>query len=68
MTVGLVRRLERGGEVHEPLDLDAVSGAHVRDVVEVGRRRDQLRAAVGVAASAKEAKLLLGLDRYLWNQ
>ena len=49
----LVRRLQGGGEVHQPLDLDAVAGAHVRDVVEVGRRRDQLRAPVGVATKER---------------
>ena len=43
-----VGRLQGGGQVHEPLDLDAVAGAHVRDVVEVRGGRDQLGAAVGV--------------------
>ncbi len=44
----LVRRLQGGWQVHQALDLDAVAGAHVGDVVEVRRGRDQLGTAVRV--------------------
>ena len=45
----LVRRLQGGGEVHQPLDLDAVSRAHVSDVVEVRRSTDHLGATVRIS-------------------
>jgi hypothetical protein len=54
----LVSRLEGGGQVHEALDLDAVAGTHVRDVVEVGRRGNQLGASIGVPAGMINASLL----------
>ena len=45
----LVGRLQGGGEVHQPLDLDAVSRAHVSDVVEVRRSTDHLGATVRIS-------------------
>ena len=48
----LVRRLQGGGEVHQPLDLDAVSGAHVSDVVEVGGSTDHLGATVRISKNS----------------
>ena len=45
----LVRRLQGGGEVHQPLDLNAVSRAHVSDVVEVRGSTDHLGATVRIS-------------------
>ena len=45
----LVRRLQGGGKVHQPLDLDAVSRAHVSDVVEVRGSTDHLGATVRIS-------------------
>ena len=45
----LVRRLQGGGQVHQPLDLDAVPRAHVSDVVEVGGSTDHLGATVRIS-------------------
>ena len=45
----LVSRLQGGGQVHQPLDLDAVPGAHVSDVVEVRGSTDHLGATVRIS-------------------
>ena len=45
----LVRRLQGGWEVHQPLDLDAVSRAHMSDVVEVRGSTDHLGATVRIS-------------------
>ena len=34
------------GQVKEPLHLNPVTGTHVTDVIEIGRRRDHLRTAI----------------------
>ena len=47
----LVRRLQRGGQVHQPLDLDPVSRPHVRDVVEVRRSADHFGPSVRIPAT-----------------
>ena len=44
----LVGRLQGGGQVHQPLDLDPVPGTHVGDVVEVGGSADHLGSPVRV--------------------
>ena len=45
----LVSRLQGGGQVHQSLDLDAVPGAHVSNVVEVGGSTDHLGATVRIS-------------------
>ena len=45
----LVGRLQGGGQVHQPLDLDAVPRAHVSDVVEVRGSTDHLGATVRIS-------------------
>ena len=44
-----VRFVYRRGQVEQALHLDAVARAHVTDVVEIGGRRDHLRASVVVS-------------------
>ena len=51
----LVRRLQGGGQVHQPLYLDAVTRSHVSDVVEVRGSADHLGSPVRV--SKKELRL-----------
>ena len=48
----LVRSLQGGGQVHQPLDLDAVSRAHVSDVVEVRGSTDHLGATVRISKNS----------------
>ena len=44
----LVSCFQGGGEVHQPLDLDAVPGTHVADMVEIRRRRYHLRPSISI--------------------
>ena len=54
----LVGRLQGGGEVHQPLYLDALAGAHVADVVEITGGGDQFRPAIRVPRTQKNRKFM----------
>ena len=51
-------RLQGGGEVHQPLDLDALAGAHVADVVEIAGGGDQFGPAIRVPGTQKNSSFM----------
>ena len=57
--VYLVSCFEGGREVEEALDLDAVPGAHVTDVVEVGGGADHLGSAVRVPGTKRRLDICI---------
>ena len=51
-------RLQGGGEVHQPLDLDAVARSHVSDVVEVRGSADHLGPTVRISKIRVQVEII----------
>lgn len=56
-----VCRLQSGRQIHQPLNLNAVTGSHMRNVVEVRRRRDHFRTSIGIPVKNLILAILVGL-------